>query len=116
MKGALVTGGAIRVGRALALALAADGYFVFVHHHSSTAEASRTVADIVAAGGRAKALKADLSSARQAEALVGRCQAPGVRLTCLVNSASLFKLDRAPTATAQDFGLVQLKTASAQTS
>ena len=103
MKGALVTGGAIRVGRALALALAADGYFVFVHHHSSTVEARRTVADIVAAGGRARALKADLSSARQAEALVGRCQAPGVRLTCLVNSASLFKLDRLPDATADDF-------------
>ena len=78
MKGALVTGGAIRVGRALALALAADGYFVFVHHHSSTVEARRTVADIVAAGGRARALKADLSSARQAEALVGRCQAPAL--------------------------------------
>ena len=103
MKGALVTGGAIRVGRALALALAADGFFVFVHHHSSGVEAQRTVADIEAAGGRAKALRADLSSARQAEALVDRCRAPGVQLTCLVNSASLFKLDRAPQATAADF-------------
>ena len=48
-------------------------------------------------------MKADLSSARQAEALVGRCQAKGVRLTCLVNSASLFELDRAPMATAAGF-------------
>ena len=54
MKGALVTGGAIRVGRALALARAADGFFVFVHHHSSGVEAQRTVADIEAAGGRAE--------------------------------------------------------------
>jgi NAD(P)-dependent dehydrogenase (short-subunit alcohol dehydrogenase family) len=102
-KGALVTGAAVRVGRALAMALAADGYFVFVHHNSSAAAARRTVADIAAAGGKAKALRADLSSTRQVEALVAKCRAPGVRLTCLVNSASLFKLDRAPTATAADF-------------
>ena len=103
MKGALVTGAATRIGRALALALAADGYFVFVHHNRSAAEARRTVADIAAAGGKAKAVKADLSSARQAEALVGRCTAKDVVLTCLVNSASLFKLDRAPTVSAADF-------------
>ncbi|MFO1079612.1 MAG: SDR family oxidoreductase [Reyranellaceae bacterium] len=105
MKGALVTGAGKRIGRALALALAADGYFVFVHYHQSAAEARRTVADIGRAGGRAMAVRADLSSARQAEALVGKCRARGVRLVCLVNSASLFKLDRAPTATAADFDL-----------
>jgi NAD(P)-dependent dehydrogenase (short-subunit alcohol dehydrogenase family) len=48
-------------------------------------------------------VRADLSSARQAEALIGKCRARGVRLTCLVNSAALFKLDRAPTAKAADF-------------
>ena len=95
----------MRIGRALALALAADGFFVFVHHHRSAAAARNTVAEIVAAGGKAKAVRADLSSARQADALVGKCKARGVRLTCLVNSAALFKLDRAPTATAADFDL-----------
>ena len=105
MKGALVTGAGLRVGRALAMALAADGFFVFVHHNRSAADARRTVAAIAAAGGKAKAVRADLSSARQAEALVGKCRARGVRLTCLVNSASLFKLDRAPTANAADFDL-----------
>ncbi len=103
MKGALVTGAATRIGRALAIALAADGYFVFVHHNRSVADARRTVADIAAAGGKAKPVKADLGSARQAEALVGRCKARGVVLTCVVNSASLFKLDRAPEASAADF-------------
>ena len=103
MNGALVTGSAVRVGRALAMALAADGYFVFIHHNRSTAEARQTVADIAAAGGKAKAVRADLSSARQAEALVGKCRARGVQLTCLVNCASLFKLDRAPAAKADDF-------------
>src|SRR3954470_6709913 len=105
LKGALVTGAGVRIGRALAMALAEDGFFVFVHHNRSADGARATVADIVAAGGKAKAGKADLASARQAEALVGRCQARGVKLTCLVNNASLFKLDRAPTATAGDFDL-----------
>jgi len=105
MKGALVTGAGVRVGRALALALAADGYFVYVHHHRSGADARETVAALRAAGGKGKAVRADLASVRQAEALVGKCNADGVRLTCLVNNASLFKLDRAPTATAAGFDL-----------
>ena len=103
MKGALVTGAGLRIGRALAEALAADGFFVFVHYNRSASGARATVSAIAAAGGRAKAVRADLSSARQAEALVGKCRARGVRLTCLVNNASLFKLDRAPTAKADDF-------------
>lgn len=105
MKGALVTGAGLRIGRALALALAADGYFVFVHYNRSAAGARTTVEAIAEAGGRAQAVRADLSSARQADALVGKCRARGVRLTCLVNNASLFKLDRAPTARAADFDL-----------
>jgi NAD(P)-dependent dehydrogenase (short-subunit alcohol dehydrogenase family) len=105
MKGALVTGAGMRVGRALAMALAADGFFMFVHYNRSARPARETVAAITAAGGKAKAVRADLSSARQAEALVGKCRARGVRLACLVNSASLFKLDRAPMAKAADFDL-----------
>jgi NAD(P)-dependent dehydrogenase (short-subunit alcohol dehydrogenase family) len=103
MKGALVTGAGMRIGRAFALALAADGWFVFVHHNRSATAARETVAAITEAGGKAKAVKADLSSARHAEALVGKCQTKGVQLTCLVNSASLFELDRAPMATAAGF-------------
>lgn len=105
MKGALVTGAGMRIGRALALALAADGFFVFVHYKDSAAGAKETVATIREADGKAMAVRADLASARQAEGLVGKCRARGVRLTCLVNSASLFKLDRAPTAAAADFDL-----------
>ena len=44
MKGALVTGAGMRVGRALATALAADGFFLFVHYHRSVAPARETVA------------------------------------------------------------------------
>jgi NAD(P)-dependent dehydrogenase (short-subunit alcohol dehydrogenase family) len=103
MKGALVTGAGVRIGRAFALALAEDGYFVFVHYNHSAEGARAAVAEIVAKGGKAKAVRADLASAKQAEALVGRCTAPGVKLTCVVNNASIFELDRAPTATAAAF-------------
>jgi len=103
LKGALVTGAGVRIGRALAMALAEDGYFVFVHYNRSAEGARRTVAEIRAQGGKAKAIKADLESARQAESLVGKCVAPGMKLTCVVNNASIFELDRAPTATADAF-------------
>lgn len=103
MRGALITGAGVRIGRALAMALAEDGYFVFVHYNRSAEGARRTVADIQAKGGKAKAVKADLASAKQAEGLVGRCTAPGVKLVCAVNNASIFQLDRAPTATAAVF-------------
>lgn len=103
MKGALVTGAGKRLGRAFALALASDGWFVFVHHNASADEARQTVADIVAAGGHAKAVRGDLASAKQAGGLVGKCKARGVALTCLVNSASLFSFDAAPHAGAELF-------------
>jgi NAD(P)-dependent dehydrogenase (short-subunit alcohol dehydrogenase family) len=96
MQAALVTGAGKRIGRFLAEALAADGWFVYVHYNASRAEASETVAAIKRAGGQAKAVRADLSTVKATEALVGQCQGDqgGPPLTCLVNSASLFELDR----------------------
>ncbi len=93
MQAALVTGAGKRIGRFMAEALAEDGWFVYVHYNASRAEATETVAAIKKAGGRAKAVRADLSSAKATEALIGQCQS-GPPLTCLVNCASLFELDR----------------------
>ena len=45
MKGALVTGAGVRIGRALAMALAEDGFFVFVHYNRSAGRRAQTVAD-----------------------------------------------------------------------
>jgi len=93
MQAALVTGAGKRIGRFLAEALAADGWFVYVHYNASRAEASETVAAIKQTGGQAKAVRADLSKVKDTEALIGQC-CGGPSLTCLVNSASLFELDR----------------------
>jgi len=94
---ALVTGGAVRVGRAIALALARAGMDVAIGFHRSAAAARATVRDLEAAGARAVALRADLADARAARALVaGAARALG-GLDVLVNSAAV--LHRTPLAT-----------------
>lgn len=93
MKGALVTGGAKRIGAGLARALAEDGYAVFIHYRSSAAEAKALADGIAAAGGRARAVRADLADAGQVEGLIAACAETGPPLTVLINSASLFTMD-----------------------
>jgi NAD(P)-dependent dehydrogenase (short-subunit alcohol dehydrogenase family) len=87
---ALVTGGAVRVGRAIALALAAAGFDVAIAFHRSTAAARGTVRDVERLGGRAHAVRADLRDARAARPLVARAVRALGGLDVLVNSAALF--------------------------
>jgi len=95
---ALVTGAAQRIGRAVALALAADGWAVAVHYHASRGPAEGLVAEIVGAGGRAVALAADLADENAVTALVPRAAAALGPLGCLVNNAAVFENDTAATA------------------
>ncbi|MGI3185180.1 SDR family oxidoreductase [Nioella aestuarii] len=91
---ALVTGGAKRLGRAMALALAEAGHDVAIHYAGSTDEAETTVADIRALGRRAVALQADLLNEDQTQALFPRVvEALGQPVTVLVNNASVFEYD-----------------------
>ncbi len=89
-KTALVTGGAVRVGRVIALALAAAGCDVAIGYRSSGAAARATVADLRRLGVRAVALRADLADAGAARGLVRRAAQALGRLDLLVNSAALF--------------------------
>ena len=66
----LVTGGAIRVGRAIVQALAAEGATMAVHHHGSVDEARSLVAELRSKGLRAEAFRADLTDDAQLGSLV----------------------------------------------
>ncbi len=88
---ALITGGARRVGRAIALGLGAAGHDVVIHYRESAAEAAATVAELEALGVRASALAADLGEARAAQELPGRAFAIFGRLDVLVNSAAVWR-------------------------
>jgi pteridine reductase len=88
---ALVTGGAHRVGRALALGLAGAGTDVVVHYHSSEGAARETVAAIEALGRRAVAVRADLGDAAQLARPLDAARDEFGRLDILVNSASTFE-------------------------
>jgi NAD(P)-dependent dehydrogenase (short-subunit alcohol dehydrogenase family) len=98
-RAALVTGAARRIGRAIALALADDGWAVAVHYRSGAADARELVAEIEGRGGRALALAADLAIEADVTALVPRAVDALGPLGCLVNNASVFEDDRALTAT-----------------
>ena len=92
---ALVTGGARRIGRAIATGLAAAGWDVVVHYGSSQADAQATVAEIEALGQRAIALQCDLSDPAATSALLGQANAAFGRVGCVVNNASVFEYDNA---------------------
>lgn len=87
---ALVTGGAIRVGRALSLELAEMGLDVAVHHRSSADAAARTADDCRARGVRAAVVRGDLSTAAGARGVVAEAQDALGGIDVLVNSASNF--------------------------
>jgi NAD(P)-dependent dehydrogenase (short-subunit alcohol dehydrogenase family) len=87
---AIVTGGARRIGAALARALAADGWHLLIHCHRSTAEAEALAAEI----GDAAVVAADLADAAAPERIVAALDGlPPARL--LVNNASIFAYDAA---------------------
>jgi NAD(P)-dependent dehydrogenase (short-subunit alcohol dehydrogenase family) len=94
-RSALVTGGAQRIGRAIALALAQDGWAVAVHHQRSRAAAEALVAQIIGAGGRAVALGADLAHEAETAALLPAASAALGPIGCLVNNAAVFEGDEA---------------------
>lgn len=101
---ALVTGGARRLGRAMALYLAGRGYAVAVHYATSSAEAETVAAEAKSLGVGAAALAADLLDETATEALVARAaEALGGPLTVLVNNASIFEYDSIFSATRESW-------------
>ncbi len=97
-RAALVTGAGRRIGRAIALDLARAGWAVAVHYNASAQAAEEVVAEIEAGGGRAAALRAELSDEAQAAALIPDATAALGPLGCLINNASTFENDSIETA------------------
>jgi len=94
---ALVTGAAKRLGAAIAVALAEDGWDVAVHYARSADAAQDTVDAIHRTGRRAMAFDADLGDEAATRTLVKRVAAGLSAPLCLVNNASLFEADDAAT-------------------
>jgi pteridine reductase len=90
-KVALVTGGGIRVGRALAVALGKRGAAVAVHYNASADGARAAAGEIAAAGGRAEIFAADLTDPEAPAALVAAVVARLGGLDVLVNSAAVMR-------------------------
>jgi NAD(P)-dependent dehydrogenase (short-subunit alcohol dehydrogenase family) len=93
----LVTGGAKRIGRAIALRLAGEGYAVAIHCRRSRGDAEDAKAAIERGGGRAAVVAADLADMGDASALIGQASAALGAVTLLVNNASLFEPDEVRT-------------------
>lgn len=87
---ALVTGGAVRVGRALSLTLAQLGADVFVDYHRSAAAAEAVVAEVHAMGVRAWSIQANVGDPEAVNRLVRTVEETAGGVDVLVNSASPF--------------------------
>lgn len=87
----LVTGAAIRVGRAIALELASRGARVVVHYATSRQEALATAEECAGLSGHtARAFQADQSLLLDVERMVGEVEEEYGRIDVLVNSAAVF--------------------------
>lgn len=90
---ALITGGAVRVGRAIVEGLAAEGMRVVIHYNGSEPEARALVESLNRDGREAVCISADLSTMDGVEALAASALAAFGAVDVLVNNASLFHAD-----------------------
>ena len=87
MPTALVTGGGVRIGRAICLALGRAGYDVVVHANRSVREAEEVVREVEALGREARVAEADLAAPEGPRSLAGRLDG----LDLLVNNAAAYE-------------------------
>jgi pteridine reductase len=89
-RAALVTGGAVRVGRAISLGLAKAGMKVVLHYRASEEEAEAAAAEIRAGGGEVVLARADLAEVEEVRRLAREAEAAFGAVDVLVNNASVF--------------------------
>ena len=92
-KSVLITGAGKRIGKAIALDLAAQGWCVAVHYFTSKDDADEVVTEITRQGGRAAAVQANLGVEAETQGLVPAAVEQIGPLTALINNASVFERD-----------------------
>ncbi len=102
-KVAVVTGASKGIGAATAKALAAHGAAVIVNYASSKAGADAVVEEITTAGGKAVAVKGDVSKAADAQALIEAAVKNFGRLDVLVNNSGIYRLRPLTELTEEEF-------------
>lgn len=100
---AVVTGASKGIGAAIAQSLAAEGAAVVVNYASSQLGADRVVAAITAAGGKAVAVKADVSIAAEAQGLIAAAIENFGRLDILVNNSGIYEFSPIEEITEESF-------------
>ena len=92
MKGAaLITGGAKRIGKVVALKLAEAGYDIALHYNTSKAEAEKTAKEIRTLGVECALFKSSLKNRKDAYALMAQATYTYKHLNILINNASVFE-------------------------
>ena len=86
---AVVTGGSRSLGRAICLELASRGFFVIVNYRSQEKEARETVAQIEAAGGSGRILRADIAQPAEVQQMFRQIYEQEKRVDILVNNAGI---------------------------
>ena len=98
----LITRGAHRLGREIALAFAKAGWSVLCHYRTSKDSAQKTRQEVQDAGADCLLVDMDLAQDNAAELLMDQCvQLTGQPPQCIVNNASIFEADDAPSASAE---------------
>lgn len=100
---AIVTGSSKGIGAGIAERLAADGASIIVNYSRSADDAARVVDRIVTAGGRAFAIKADISKPAEIQPFVDAAVRHFGKLDILVNNAGVYKVDSLDTLTPESF-------------
>lgn len=100
---AIITGAARRIGRAVAVDLAAHGWRVAIHCHRSLRDAEAVATGILSRGGKAAVIEADLADHGEVSGLVERCAKALAPPTLLINNASEFRHDTLATLTAESW-------------